>query len=66
MIELGGRNHRCQGLALSAVKHTQLTGHVFAPHPNPGLILTFPPNPTQSQIAQVKTTYKEQLHSCHK
>lgn len=47
MTELGGGNHGYLGLVLSAAKHLQLTGYVFALHPNPGPILTFPVNPTQ-------------------
>ena len=62
MTELGGGNHGYLGLVLWAEKYILLTGHVFIPHPNPGLIPTFLANPTQPQIVQVSETYKEQLH----
>lgn len=62
--ELGGGNHGCLGLLLSSAKHLEITGHDFSQHPNPGLIPTFPANPTQPQIAQVIATHKDQLRLC--
>ena len=59
--ELGGGNHGYLGLILIPEKHVLVTGHTFTPHPNPGSLPTFPPNPTQPQIAQVSTTHKEAL-----
>ena len=59
LTELGGGNHGYLGLVLSVAKYTELTGHVFTPHPKPGLIPTFPQNPTQPQIAQANAIHKE-------
>ena len=59
--ELGGGNHGYLGLILSPLKYELLTGILFNPHPNPGSFPTFPPNPTQPQIAQINATHKEAL-----
>ena len=59
MIELGGRSHSYLGLVLSPAKYDQITGHNSVPHSNLGSILTFLPNPTQPQIAQVNATHKD-------
>ena len=61
MTEVGGGNHGYLGLVLSPQKYTQITGHTFTPHPNPGPIPTFPANPTQPQIAQINATHEDQL-----
>ena len=59
--ELGGRNNRYLGLVLSSEKYQTITGHTFAPHPNPGTFPTFPPNATQPIITQTSATHEEQL-----
>jgi len=59
--ELGGGQHGYLGLVLKPEKYQLVTGSTFTPHPNLGSIPTFPPNPTQPQIAQISSTHKEQL-----
>lgn len=59
--ELGGGQHGMLGLVISPERYQLITGHEFEPHPNPGALPTFPPNPTQPQIAQINSTHKEQL-----
>lgn len=59
--ELGGGQHGLLGLVISPERYLTITGHEFIPHENPGALPTFPPNPTQPQIAQANATHKEQL-----
>ena len=59
--ELGGGNHGYLGLILTPLRYELITGILFSPHPNPGSLPTFPPNPTQPQIAQISATHKEAL-----
>ena len=47
LTELGRGNHSYLGLVLTPVKYQLVTEHFFNPHPNPGSIPTFPPNPMQ-------------------
>ena len=59
--ELGGGSHGLLGLVIPEARYNTITGTNFVPHANPGALPTFPPNPTQPQIAQANTTHKEQL-----